>query len=116
MFAIAYNVGMKKVEIFELKNGDIPLQKWLNSLKDRQTKARILEKLKRLSAGNFGDYKKLDFELSELRLKFGSGYRIYFSEINNVIILLLSGGDKSTQNRDIKKAKEYLKIYKESTL
>ncbi len=63
--------------------------------------------------GNYGDFKKIDSELSEFRLKFGAGYRLYFSEINNVIILLISGGDKSTQVKDIKKAKEYLQQWKE---
>lgn len=105
---------MKKVEVFKLENGKTPLQEWLNSLKDKQIKARILERIKRLPLGNFGDYKKLDFELSELRLKFGSGYRIYFSEIDNVLVLLICGGDKSSQSKDIKKAKEYLNIYKEN--
>ncbi|HBG48465.1 MAG TPA: addiction module protein [Cyanobacteria bacterium UBA9971] len=105
---------MKKVEVFKLNNGKIPLQDWLDSVKDKPTKARILERIKRLSSGNLGDYKKLDFELSELRLQFGAGYRIYFSEIDNIIVLLISGGDKSTQTKDIQKAKEYLTIYKES--
>lgn len=82
------------------------------SLKDRVTIARVSERIGRLMVGYYGDFKKIDNDLSELRLKFGSGYRIYFSEINNVIVLLICGGDKSTQNRDIKKAKEYLQIWK----
>jgi putative addiction module killer protein len=60
-----------------------------------------------------GDHKYLCDEISELRLDFGAGYRIYYSENNSIIILLLCGGDKSSQDRDIKKAKEYLKNYKE---
>lgn len=102
---------MKEIEIFEF-NGKSPFKEWINSLKDIKTRYRINERLKRLKFGNLGDCKKIDNELSELRLKFGSGYRIYFSEIDNVVILLLSGGDKSTQTKDIKKAKEYLKIWK----
>ena len=54
---------------------------------------------------NFGDHKKIDSEISELRLKFGSGYRIYYTEVDNVIVLLINGGDKSTQSKDIEKAK-----------
>ena len=102
---------MKKIIIFEI-NGKKPLDEWMESLKDKNTIARISERLWRLSIGCYGDYKKIDNELSELRLKFGSGYRIYFSEINNIILLLLCGGDKSTQKRDIKKAKDYLQNWK----
>lgn len=103
---------MKEIIIFEI-NGKLPIKEWIISLKDKKIRYRIDERIKRIIAGNFGDYKKIDNELSEFRLSFGSGYRIYFSEINNVIILLLCGGDKSTQSRDIKKAKEYLHIWKE---
>lgn len=102
---------MKKVVIFEI-NGKRPIDDWMESLKDRATIARVSERIGRLMVGYYGDFKKIDNDLSELRLKFGSGYRIYFSEINNVIVLLICGGDKSTQNRDIKKAKEYLQIWK----
>lgn len=73
---------------------------------------RILDRLDKLQDGYYGDFKILDSEIKELRFKFGSGYRIYFHETNDIIILLLCGGDKSTQNSDIKKAKEYLKIWK----
>lgn len=102
---------MKEIEVLEI-NGKKPIHEWVNSFKDTRTQYRITERLKRLKFGNFGDCKKIDNELSELRFNFGSGYRVYFSEINNVIILLVNGGDKSTQSRDIKKAKEYLQIWK----
>ena len=62
--------------------------------------------------GNFGDHKKIDNEISELRLKFGSGYRIYYTEIDNVIVLLVNGGNKSTQNKDIQKAKQILQEWR----
>ncbi|MFA7658576.1 MAG: type II toxin-antitoxin system RelE/ParE family toxin [Candidatus Gastranaerophilaceae bacterium] len=102
---------MKEIVIFEI-NGKIPIMDWLISFKDKKNRDRIADRIVRISSGNLGDYKKINNELSELRFKFGSGYRIYFSEIDNVIILLLNGGDKSTQSRDIKKAKEYLTIWK----
>lgn len=104
---------MKEIIIFEI-NGKKPLKEWIFSLKDIKTRTRILERIKRIGEGNLGDYKKIDSDLSELRLKFGSGYRIYFSELDNVIVLLLCGGNKSTQVKDIKKAKEYLKIWYEN--
>ena len=84
-----------------------PFVDWLNSL-DKVTKSRIQSRLTRLLENNFGDHKKIDNEISELRLFFGSGYRIYYSEIDNIIILLINGGDKSTQTKDIKKAKQIL--------
>jgi putative addiction module killer protein len=104
---------MKELVVYKTKSGKIPLDDWLDSIKDFTTRTRITSRLNRLKAGNFGDCKYLDDGISELRLKFGSGYRVYYSEIDNVVILLLAGGDKSTQNKDIIKAKEYLKIYKE---
>lgn len=79
---------------------------------DRQIKARIKNRLTRLLENNFGDCKKIDNEISELRLKFGSGYRIYYTEINNIIVLLINGGDKSTQSKDIKKAKLLLQEWR----
>lgn len=69
-------------------------------------------RLKRIKQGNFGDYKPLqNSELSELRFDFGKGYRIYFKEIDNVIILIVAGGDKSDQKRLIKQAGKYLNEY-----
>ena len=66
----------------------------------------------RLLENNFGDHKKIDNEISELRLKFGSGYRIYYTEIDNIIILIMNGGDKSTQSKDIEKAKNILQEWR----
>lgn len=103
---------MKEILIFEI-NGKLPIKEWIISLKDKKIRYRINERIKRIIAGNFGDYKRINSELSEFRLDFGSGYRIYFHETNDIIILLLCGGDKSTQSKDIKKANEYLKIWKE---
>lgn len=107
------NINMKQILIYDLENGKEPFTMWLKSLKDNATQARIKSAILRLSNGNFGDLKKLNSDISELRLHFGSGYRIYFSELEKVIILLLYGGDKSTQSRDIINAGAYLKNYKE---
>lgn len=102
---------MKQIETFELNNGKKPIVKWIKSI-DKSMQVRVIDRLDRLQDGHYGDYKSLDSEIKELRFKFGSGYRIYFYETNDIIILLLCGGDKSTQNNDIKKAKEYLEIWK----
>lgn len=104
--------NMKEIIFFAYKN-KVPIQVWLASL-DSSNRNRVLARLARLEENNYGDYKKLDDEIYELRFKFGSGYRIYFAEIDNVIILLLNAGNKSTQSKDIKKAKEYLNIWKDS--
>ncbi len=83
--------------------------KWLNKLKDRTAVARIAVRIKRLSLGNFGDCKSLGKSLYELRIPYGPAYRVYFIKKDNSIILLLCGGDKSTQSSDIAKARELLK-------
>ena len=77
------------------------------------SKQEFLRGLKKLEEGHYGDFKKLSNDLYELRCKFGSGYRIYFSEVENIIIIILCAGDKSTQSKDIEKAKLYIKDYKE---
>lgn len=104
---------MKEIIAFELDNGKIPFEEWLNEL-DNSLKRRISQRLIKFEEEDYyGDFKIIDNEIKELRFKFGSGYRIYFHETDNVIILLLCGGDKSTQRKDIQKAKEYLNIWRE---
>lgn len=77
---------------------------WLDSLKDRQAKARIEMRLRRLSLGNFGDTKFLRDNVHELRIDYGQGYRVYFTRRGAFVVILLCGGDKSTQDTDIKRA------------
>ncbi len=81
-------------------------QKWISSLKDREARARINDRIKRLASGNFGDAKAIGGGVEELRLHFGPGYRVYFLRKGNTIIVLLIGGDKGTQAQDINRAKE----------
>lgn len=88
-----------------------PLSDWLKSL-DTIARKRILQRLLRLEEGNFGDCKKIDNEISELRFTFDSGYRIYFTQLDNIVLLLINGGNKSTQSKDIIKAKELLKQWR----
>jgi len=83
--------------------------KWFRSLKDRRAKLRIDVRIRRLSLGNPGDLKPVGEGISELRIDYGPGYRIYFTSRNNELILLLVGGDKSSQMKDIAKAKEIAK-------
>ncbi|MFH6840995.1 type II toxin-antitoxin system RelE/ParE family toxin [Providencia sp. 2024EL-00732] len=94
--------------MIEIKQTD-EIEKWLNSLKDKIAKAKILIRLERMAEGNMGDVQPIGHGLSELRIHQGKGYRVYFGNKNNQIILLLCGGDKTTQQADIKKAKELAK-------
>jgi putative addiction module killer protein len=83
-------------------------EKWFTKLRDINGKGRILSRLKRAELGNLGDFKAISAGLFEMRIDCGPGYRIYFTRKGEVIILLLIGGDKSTQDRDILKAKQML--------
>lgn len=94
---------------YKTPSGKIPFLDWLNAIKDPVVRHRIRRRLDRVELGNFGDYKILDEDVCELRLDFGPGFRIYFAEEGDVIVILLCGGDKSTQEKDIKTAKKYWK-------
>jgi putative addiction module killer protein len=83
--------------------------KWLKKLKDRAATARIVARIKKIELGNLGKTKELKDNLCEFKIDFGPGYRMYYTKKGDTIILLIVGGDKSTQARDIKKAKEILK-------
>jgi len=83
--------------------------KWLLKLKDIKAKVAILRRINRIKEGNFGDTKGVGDNISELRINIGAGYRVYYTKRESEIIILLIGGDKSTQSKDIIKAKELLK-------
>lgn len=77
---------------------------WLSSLKDKIGKARIIHRIRAAEAGNFGDCKPVGEGISEMRIDIGPGYRVYYTRIGEVVYLLLVGGDKSSQSRNIKRA------------
>ena len=83
---------------------------WFLSLRDRQAKARIDIRIRRLSLGNPGDVKAVGEGVSELRIDYGPGYRVYFVQHGQTVVILLAGGDKRTQDRDIKTALELARI------
>lgn len=87
---------------------------WLRVLTDAKGKARILARLTAAEAGNFGDCEAVGDGVSEMRVHFGAGYRVYFTRRGRVVYLLLLGGDKSTQTRDIKRAKELAQMIREN--
>jgi len=86
---------------------------WLARLADNQARARILTRIDRLAVGNFGDSKQLRGGVSELRIDWGPGYRVYYGMIRKTCALLLCGGDKRKQSSDIQRALEYLRDYHE---
>ena len=90
-------IEVKKTEAYE---------KWLDDLRDITARARVLVRVERLIEGNPGDVKPVGEGVSELRITYGPGYRVYFKQKGNEIIMLLAGGDKGTQNKDIKIALE----------
>ena len=97
----------RDVRNYVMPEGHEPYEEWVNSYRNRKTRAIIRERVNRLHLGNFGDYKRLTVDLYELRIHYGPGYRVYFGVVDRVIVILLCGGSKKTQRRDIQRAKEY---------
>lgn len=109
---------MKKyeLEIYKTREGKEPFREWIEGLKDKGAAAKIAARLTRAEFGNFGDSKRIQGakNLFELREHFGPGYRVFYSLVNNQIILLLAGSSKKDQNKAIEKAKAYLADYERS--
>jgi putative addiction module killer protein len=103
----------RELRIYETEQGNVPFSLWLDSLKDQTARARIKKRLDRLELGNLGDYQSVGAGVFELRIDYGSGYRVYFAQVGKLIILLLCGGDKSTQVQDILKAKQFWTDFKQ---
>lgn len=93
--------------------GRSPFLKWLEDLKDKVGRARIRVAVDRLERGNFGNCRSLGEGLHELKIDFGPGYRVYFGVMGQQIVVILCGGSKRTQSRDIEKALEYWTHLKE---
>lgn len=108
---------MKERELREhlTETGRNPFREWLHSLRDLQARARIRVRLNRVRLGNLGDCKPVGEGVMELRLDFGPGYRLYFGQDGDVLVILLCGGDKRSQTRDIATAKQYWLSYKRRT-
>jgi putative addiction module killer protein len=89
----------------EIRQTDV-YARWFAKLRDREAKARILARIRRLSLGNPGDVEPVGEGVSEMRIHHGPGYRVYFTQRGRVVVVLLCGGDKSTQSDDIGQAKD----------
>ncbi len=106
-----------QIELLEYvtKEGKNTFKSWLHKLKDRAARARIRVRLNRVRLGNFGDCKSIGEGVSELRVDYGPGYRVYFARSGFVVVLLLCGGTKKSQSKDIKIAKKYWTDYQRRT-
>jgi putative addiction module killer protein len=101
----------RQIERYITPDGRVPFSEWLDSLRDRRARVRIKLRLDRIEQGNLGDYRSVGEGVYELRINYGPGYRVYFGQVGSTIVLLLCGGDKSTQEQDIRKAQEYWEDY-----
>lgn len=93
---------------YEIETTEI-FDKWLASIKNVKHRARIIKRFDYIEMGNFGDHKPVGSDLFELRFFFGSGFRIYYTIKGNTVVFIINGGDKNSQQKDIKKAKMILK-------
>ena len=105
-------IPQKKLLLYRALTGKAPFEEWLEDLKNRKARAVIRTRLDRVEQGNAGECKAVGSGVYELKIRFGPGYRVYFGEDGKILVVLLLGGDKSTQDRDIKKAVEYWEDYK----
>ena len=102
----------KQIIIYADKSGHEPYLNWIDNLKDKKNQQRIRARIRRLAEGHYCDCHSVGEGILELRMFFGSGYRVYFGEDDGNIVILLCGDDKDSQSQDIKNAKEYWKDYK----
>ena len=96
----------REIKKLELQNGVVPFDEWFDSLRDRKMQVAVDARLTRVRAGNFGDFKSVGGGVFELRISFGPGLRVYYGLHSREMVVLLAGGDKSTQSRNIRRAQE----------
>ena len=109
------NAEPQELEEYLTSDGKNPFRQWIHSLKDIEARARVRIRLNRIRLGNFGDCRSVGDGVQELRIPYGPGYRVYFGKAGRTIVILLCGGDKKTQNKDIQKAKNYWQDYQRRT-
>lgn len=106
---------MNKITHYLTDDGKDPYQAWLDGLSDRMAKARITARINRLAAGAYGDCKPVGKGVWELRIHHGPGYRVYYAQEGKKTLLLLLGGDKSSQQADIEQAIKFWSRYQRRT-
>ena len=102
----------RALQIYVTADGKRPFQEWLDSLKDYEAQGRVLARLERVRLGLTGDSRSVGAGVSELRIDAGPGYRVYFGQEGRSIVILLCGGSKATQRKDITEARAFLKDYR----
>lgn len=100
------------LEYYIAESGKVPFKEWLEGLKDISARAKIRISLDRIRLGNFGHSKSLGKGVYELKIDYGPGYRVYYALAGKTLVLLLLGGDKASQSKDITRAKEYWSEYR----
>ncbi len=104
---------LKTVLLYQTVEGRLPFDDWLRDLDDQNVVARVLARIGRVRRGNLGDCKPVGEGVSELRVDYGPGYRVYFGQKGQTVVILLCGGDKRTQSRDISLAQHYWADYQQ---
>lgn len=106
---------MPEIRKYRRPDNAIPFDRWIAKLRDTRARARILVQIDRLALGLSGDWRSVGEGVYEFRIFEGKGYRVYFARDGEAVVILLCGGDKSTQDRDIKLAKSYWHEYRRQT-
>ena len=102
----------RTVRIYRTEEDSEPFSEWLNNLRDEKAIAVIQKRLVRVALGNLGTYRFVGDGVFEFKIDYGPGYRVYFVQIGEVVLLILCGGDKSSQAKDIEQAKQYWTDFK----
>ena len=102
----------REVEVYVCPDGSSPFNKWIASLQDRRARARIWTRINRVRLGNLGNCEPVGGGVLEVKIDYGPGYRVYLGPVGMKLVILLCGGDKSSQSEDIRKAIEYWEDYK----
>ena len=102
----------RQLEYYETEDGKQPFRDWLFSLRDRTTRNKIDARIRRIESGNFGYCDPVGEGVMELKIDFGPGYRVYFGQVGNKLVILLNGGDKKAQQKDINTARHYWADYR----
>jgi putative addiction module killer protein len=104
----------KEIVVFRARDGRVPFEAWLDDLGDKRVVARVFARLARVRQGSLGDCRPVGEGVSELRVDYGPGYRVYFGQKGRALVVLLCSGDKRTQDRDIRLAKQFWPEFKVS--
>jgi putative addiction module killer protein len=110
---MATPASTREVRLYRTPEGRVPYREWIEGIRDFTTQARIERQIDRMRQGNLGDHKPVGDGVFELRLVWGPGYRVYFAEEGPHLVLLLGGGSKRTQAKDVERAKSYWHAYQQ---